>query len=667
MAKINIADTVRDGYFKLKTYWKRPPRGYDVSYKEFVNLSLGYGGLSFLSVISAYTTITASVVIMVKHFGLSSGLILVLSLLGSLITLIRAPILSMIIDNAGTKDVGGSKFKRFLLPSAVISAVVLGVIAFVPSSWNDVVLFTLDVPAMPLLGITEASSNAVGLATLVMFLLVQIGQFAQTLLSQCLTGIEQTISTVAQERANIGAFRGLICNIPSSIMNIVVASLLVPLFTEYDSVGNVVKDGWADINVYRIVFPICAIGTVSLVLFTLFGTKERVVVHKKYVAKVSFREGAGILTKSKYFWILCIFNFAAGLRGYSVFTSWIQQYSFTTPEARAIAGVYCTTLLMNILLVGMLIGPLLVKKFGKKNVLLVSAAAHAVMIAVQLLCYKNAVLLLVVAFFQNLFNGFHYISTIMVSDIMDDIQYKTGKRLEGFWQNYSGFITTILGFITLILAPVFLSLGGIGLSEPLDTALRITEKRDGAYFYYTLLGLIGGVLAVVPLFFYDLTEKKHAQIIKVLRIRAACDNLESDELTDADILNVKAIVDDEESHSGDLVKEELRKHDDEIKKILERYEEAKARTEEAANREGVAEFLRELELEDKRVHERTERAKANAQKKGESFDEAEYTVALKTKCRYYRLLTGEEFAEYRTYADIVSDAESIYLKIKDKI
>ncbi len=664
MAKIDVAEKLRNGYFKLKTYWKHPPRGYDVSYREFLDLSLGYGGLSFLSIISNYTTITASIVIMVKHFMLSSGMILVLSLLSSLITLLRAPILSMIIDNAHLKGNNKSKFKGFLLPSAIVASAVLGAIAFIPSDWNNVVLFSLSVPEMPLLGITESSVNAVGLATFIMFILVQVGQFAQTLLSQSLTGIEQTISTVAQERANIGAFRGLICNIPSSIMNIVIASILVPLFTEYDGAGNVVKDGWADINVYRIIFPLCAIGTVGLVLFTMFGTKERVVVHKKYVAKVKFSQGALMLTKSKYFWIICLFNFATGLRGYSVFTSWIQQYSFTTPEARAIAGVFCTTLLMNILLVGMLIGPLLVKKFGKKKVLIVAAGAHAVMIALQLLCYKNAVLLLVVAFFQNLFNGFHYISSIMVSDIMDDIQYKTGKRLEGFWQNYSAFITTILGFVTLVLAPLFLTFGGIGLSEPLDTALRIDSKRDGAYFYYTILGLIGGVLAVIPLFFYDLSEEKHAKIIKVLRLRAACDNLGSGELTDEDVLNVKEITDYATAKNDAFVNEEISKHKEDIETILLRFEEAKVRTEEAQTKEGVAEMLRNLELEDKRIKERTARAKQKAERKGMPFDEQSYVAEQKRKCQYYRHFVDGEFGDGVTYDDIVADAYAMYAKIK---
>lgn len=45
-----LLENVSDGLFKLKTYWKKPPRGYYLSYKEFLNLSLGFGISSFLSV-----------------------------------------------------------------------------------------------------------------------------------------------------------------------------------------------------------------------------------------------------------------------------------------------------------------------------------------------------------------------------------------------------------------------------------------------------------------------------------------------------------------------------------------------------------------------------------------------------------------------------------------
>lgn len=38
-----LPEKVSDGLFKLKTYWKKPPKGYYVSYKEFLNLYLGFG------------------------------------------------------------------------------------------------------------------------------------------------------------------------------------------------------------------------------------------------------------------------------------------------------------------------------------------------------------------------------------------------------------------------------------------------------------------------------------------------------------------------------------------------------------------------------------------------------------------------------------------------
>ena len=51
-----LTEKVSDGFFKLKTYWKKPPKGYYVSYKEFVNLSLGFGISSFLSVMIGMAT-----------------------------------------------------------------------------------------------------------------------------------------------------------------------------------------------------------------------------------------------------------------------------------------------------------------------------------------------------------------------------------------------------------------------------------------------------------------------------------------------------------------------------------------------------------------------------------------------------------------------------------
>ena len=107
-----MKSTISEGLLKLKTYWNTPPKGYQVSYKEFVNLSMGYGGISFLSVLITWTTIAMNIPLMITYFKVTSGMVFVLTMLGSLIALVRSPILSMIIDNSNSEK---GKFKPCLL------------------------------------------------------------------------------------------------------------------------------------------------------------------------------------------------------------------------------------------------------------------------------------------------------------------------------------------------------------------------------------------------------------------------------------------------------------------------------------------------------------------------------------------------------------------------
>lgn len=50
------------------------------------------------------------------------------------------------------------------------------------------------------------------------------------------------------------------------------------------------------------------------------------------------------------------------------------------------------------------------------------------------------------------------------------------------------------------------------------------------------------VLSIIPIFFYDLSEKKHADYIRALRVRAAVNNYENNELDENDINFVKEAV-----------------------------------------------------------------------------------------------------------------------------
>lgn len=661
----NMAEKLRQIYFKLKTYWRKPPSGYMVSYKEFVSFALGAGGLSFISILVQWTTIATSTYMMISYFRASGGLIWVLTIAAAVICCIRSPILSAVIDNSNSKK---GKFKPFLLWASIGTVICLTLVPFIPDKLNNIIAFSFRLPAMPILKMADPSNIHVSVAVILMFVLVQAGLFFHTLLNQAIIGIEQTLTSVAQERANIGALKGLISNIPGSIVNMIIPLLVGSVFAR--------KGGYNSIEMYRWIFPVCAVLGVFCMLFIIRGTKERVVVKQNYVAKVGFIEGFKILLKNKYFWIINLVSVFTGIKALANITNWIKQYSFVSDTAKTLAGLYCTTLLMNVLVLGMVLGPLLIKKFGKRNVMIVSNVGYFLMVGMQLLMHKQPILILIVSLFQNCFMGLDYITMIMTSDVMDYIQWKTGKRLEGTWQNASAIITTIAGIFTGMLAPIFLAMGGISFGVELETALVDETLRNNAYKYQTLLALIGSFFVMLPMFFYDLTEKKHANYIRVLKIRSAVDNYKDNVLSGQDVITVKEIKDEAELSENKFVLDELAKYDC-IEEIIKNYDAEKAEALRLEREEEKQQFVRDIELEIARVKSRVERARLRAEKakekalaKGVTTDvisqETSEFDAEASRLKYMRVerhsrhFIDGELSAYREIDQIKENLEEIY-------
>ncbi len=546
--KESLGTKITTGVATLKKHWKTPPDGYYVNYKEFLNMALGSGSVSFLSVIISWTTIAINIPMMISYFKVSTGFVFIAGIVASLFGLVRAPILSMMIDNSNSKK---GKFKPFLPWTSILTVLCFTFIPFIPQAWVDNILFSFDIPSIPVFAVV-ASHIEVSLASFIMFMLIQIGTFFYTLLTQCLVGIEQTISPVSQERANIGAFKGLISNIPSSVVNIIIPLVAGIVFASS-------ADPMNNIELYRWAFPICGIGGIAFVFFAYFGTEERTVVHKEYVAKVKFNEGAKQLFTNKYFWIITIFNIVVGIRGNINMYLWICNYAIGG-QSGAFALTVCNMVLNNALVPGMLVGPWMIKKMGKRNVMLLSTVGFTIMAFMQLFTLKSPYLMLVAVFFQNLFNGLSYIATIMVPDVLDYQQWKTGKRLEGFWQNCSAFVMTLCGLFTSALMPLFMSFGGVGFGDNIDTTLKNPDIMYGTFKSVTWLGIIASVICVIPIIFYDLSEKKHADYIRALKIRAVVENYKNNEITNEDILSLKDIINYANENNNQFVLDELNKH-----------------------------------------------------------------------------------------------------------
>lgn len=546
---------IKTGITNLKSHWNKPPEGYYVSYKEFFNLAMGLGSPSFLSVIISWTSITINIPLMISYFKVSTGFVFFAGIITSLLGLLRAPILSMIIDNSNSPK---GKFKPFLPITSIMTAICFTVIPFIPEKWVSEILFSFTIPEMNLLGVA-ASKIEISLASFVMLVLVQIGTFFYTFLTQCLVGIEQTISPVSQERANIGALKGLVSNIPGSVVNVVLPFVAGIVFASSETPMN-------NVELYRWAFPICAVGGVAILAFAYFGTEERTVVDKKYVAKVKFLDGAKQLITNKYFWIITIYTIAVGVRGNINMYYWICNYAIGGKNGAMVLGI-CNILLNNAFIPGMIFGPYLIKKLGKRKVMIVSTVGFTVMAFLQLFTLDHPYVMLVVTFMQNLFNGLSYVSAIMVPDVLDYQQWKTGKRLEGFWQNCSSFILTAFGLLTSSLVPFVMSLGGIGFGDDIDIALKNSQIMHNVFSSMTWLGIISSVICIIPMLFYDLTEEKHERYIKSLKIRAVVENYKNNCLSADDVESLYKITEKAKEQNDEFIITEISKHDS-VKKIL---------------------------------------------------------------------------------------------------
>ncbi len=642
-----MKEKIQDLWFKLRGYWRTPPKGYEVSYKEATNLVLANTGNSLHGVFGTWAGLSVSVPLMVSYFRVSTGVLFLLGLIGTLLVFVKRPILSWVIDNS--RSVNG-KFRRLLVLPTVISSLMLTLVPFIPQVWVETNLFSLTIPAIPVMGITEDSDIVVSLGILVAYLLTDGAAFVYEFATQGLAGLQNTITTVSQERSVIASVISLVGPWPATIMSVAIPFMAAWFFS--GGTGNVL--------IYRIVFPICALGNIGFMLFAYFGTHERIVAGKSFKAKVGFLTGAKALCRNKYFWLVLIYDIFKGISGGANFALWVCYYAIGGATGDSVLAV-CNMILGTGCALGIFGGPPLAKKFGKVKVFNLSNMVFAVVLGLQLLLCKVPYALLVFFFLQNTINSFSYFSDIMKSEALDYEQYRSGLRLDGFWANFSGLISTVIGVFTGMLSPIFMSMAGVGFGDPIDVSFTDRDIMYSAFFYTTLLAFLASVIKIIPMFFFDLNEQKHADIVRALRIRASCLNYASGDLTDDDIINTKEILDycqnpENTKKQTAFIRDELVKHT-EYDAIVARYDEAKRRKEEDEQATKQENFMRECEGEEKRCQYLIGKEKERAQRKNLPFFEDAFRAAFVEKSRFLCDLTSEEQAALTEEVSRKADAD----------
>ncbi len=476
MKKIDIGAMISD----VKNHWKTPSEGKYISYGEFAAYSIGGIGVNTVNSLFGYVAISANCLLIGSVYGIKPTHLAYLNIIMGILNLIKTPFISMLIDNTNTKY---GKFRPYLLYTGLPTAILLCGMAFIP---NDINYWT----KVSLIGIVYA------------FLMI-----FQALYAQAFTSLAQVLTPNGEERTTLLSVSMFIYSLGPSIIN-----LVIPILAQ-------LTWGMTDFKTYRVFFPIFSAIGVLLSLITFKGTKEKIVVPKDYVAKVKFSEGIKQVSKNKYFWLLNFYNVLSGLKfGIGSILAWYCVYQIQNEGMLGLMNTVLGTASVPL----MLLAPVLAKKIGKRNILLVTNLLRAGFAAIMLFTMGNSVVFFVFLYLATLMlGGDGVVTTSMQAEIYDYQQWKTGTRLEGFITQFGGMITTVSGMFTSLILPYFYE--HYGLVDDY-TVLYEESVRTPIFNILIITTIISCVLSVIPIFFYNLKEKDHKKIIEELKERAEAED-----------------------------------------------------------------------------------------------------------------------------------------------
>lgn len=482
--------------------WNTPTEGKSLTLKEWLIYSVGgCGAMGATAFIQFYTL--AYGVYIAAALNMSTMHIMYVGYATSIITILTSPLMSWLIDNTNTK---WGKFRPYLIVLPVpilVCFIALGQISAITNYTVMIILYTI---------------------------VFNIAYFFNRIYTFAFSSLVQVISPNPDERTQVMSIGTFFTSLGPTLVSMIYPAVANYLYTE-DKISGV-----NSLMATKVVAPIMLAVFFALGLVCAFGVRERVVLPKKYKQKQKFMDGVRKSVTNKYFWIsnissvLGVFGIVA-----TSFTLWIILYMIFPSlkengkaDAAYFVQTIITTLVGDACVPGMLLAPWLIKKMGKRN-LLIASNALTVVATIPMIFIKNPIALLVMIYLVTFFNGFTIVvSPAIRAEIYDYQQYKSGDRLEGFLSQFGTMIITAFGLLTALVQPaVYKKFGYIDSTD----VLYDNKVLLGIISAMCLIGVISGILSILPYLFYDLKPNFHKKIMQVLTVRAKCEDGLCDEET----------------------------------------------------------------------------------------------------------------------------------------
>lgn len=304
-----------------------------------------------------------------------------------------------------------------------------------------------------------------------------------------------------KERDTVMSFRGIVSAVGNS------APLVVELVLAF-----MVKDKGLR---YIGVASLCSVCGIITMLLGMKTVRERITYSNE---KKNPIVGFGDVLKNKYAWTIIISEFLKSFRGISTYMGIFLAEALLGPGKFLLFGL--PTGIGTA--VGMLIINFLLKKFNSKVLYIASGIysviANTIAFAIGYIYFKSPSPVLQIVFVASLFliglqfGASNLLPTMFQADVLEDIELKTGKRLDASLPFVIGIGTMISGTIASALAPQVLygtkvpiieyvqAVDGVAQDQSLKTKIMLL-------FFYTVVHGLMMFLAGVPFFFYKLTGK----------------------------------------------------------------------------------------------------------------------------------------------------------------
>lgn len=486
----------------VRYYWNDPPKGKYMNFKEIAAYAVGGIGSYFIISMGMALLVSTTNMIVGGAIGIAPMDMYVLYLIATLANIPLTAIRANKVDNTRGK---GGKYRPYLISMGIPSAIIAIVYVWFP--YNALYsIFT-----QPMLG-----KDGGYIAKCVVVLLLNLGlQYYFNFFNDAYTNLIHVLSPNTQERTDVLAIKSVVYSLAPSIMNIV-----LPIIAQVAANNNLY-----DIKVYRISYPIFAIIGMLLTVVVYANTKEKIVQAKTHTIQISFIDSFKAVAKNKYFWIIALAGWIGFLESaYGNILTWSFNYGHTCNGAQF---AIIQTLIGNASLWGMLLAPICIRKWGKKNVLVGVNLGNVVCILAMIIDMRNIWWLFICVYFNWLVGAFEQITTPAIqADIRDYQQYRSGERIDGMFAT----VLTIGNLVTLltssVLPMVYEKYGvyeGNGYASSFDILDVNTGDPNLLYKLMTVLiimAAVGAFLNTVPYFFYDFNEKKQKSVIRVLKVRS---------------------------------------------------------------------------------------------------------------------------------------------------